>query len=326
MGVMDPRDEDVQRTILRAQDRDIDAETLLRWCAGRLVRSIWRTVHWQWEDYGIAWKVGDFNFLILESTVAPGLIVYAQIWSEPMESVLVEVSSGAWNPGARPTTDQAGRARLKALGFKVGGEARNFRKEVTVASPADAEVLAAEMLRIFADVFGFTGRTPLTVRLVRGERATRAVVHESLTPADMGKLLTSLGCSVAHEASGRHPFLFAERRGLTFGVRCDAPEPGSNLYRVFDFFFQAGRLTEPRRAQLRTTASRHRLLRSVVDDEGDLALEASLTTSGGVTAEAIAAFVDGWDEGVRQVVRALARGISKRGRTGRPGNKKRVVH
>ena len=149
-------------------------------------------------------------------------------------------------------------------------------------------------------------------------------MHESLTPEDMGKLLTSFGCSVAHNTSGRHPFLVAERRGLTFGVRCDAREPGTSRYRVFDFFFQAGRLTASQRAQLPAIASRYRLLRSVVDAEGNLVLEAALTTSGGVTAEAIAAFVESWDEGVRQVVRALAREIGKRRTDGRRG--KRVVH
>jgi hypothetical protein len=55
------------------------------------------------------------------------------------------------------------------------------------------------------------GWTPLTARLVRGERATRAVV--------LRKQLTSLGGQVTMHTIGGRPFLMLERRPQVAGVQ-----------------------------------------------------------------------------------------------------------
>ena len=56
-----------------------------------------------WIRAACSWDslaIGDYRFVIFSMEVAPETGVYVQFWSEPMEPVVWEVSSGKWNPPA----------------------------------------------------------------------------------------------------------------------------------------------------------------------------------------------------------------------------------
>lgn len=54
----------------------------------------------QWLRTACTWEelaIGDYRFVIFSIEVAPETEVYVQFWSEPLEPVVWEVSSGKWN-------------------------------------------------------------------------------------------------------------------------------------------------------------------------------------------------------------------------------------
>ena len=82
----------------------------------------------EWGEPIRDWDVGDHRFLVLEFWPRKGACLYVQIWTEPLEPVLVEACSGAWNPAARPYVRGPQRAALRTLGYAPGGRARNYQK------------------------------------------------------------------------------------------------------------------------------------------------------------------------------------------------------
>ena len=167
-------------------------EELSEACLPTLTARLWATCCWS-ATMDSGWKIGDHNFLIAEVYPDPETCLYVQLWSEPHERVCAEVSSGEWNPGAVKYVRQPQRDRIEALGYAVGGRAGNFRKELQVATSAEAETAAREVLGIFFDVFGYRGQWPLELKLHQGERAAHAPVYSSLTPADFARLAAHLG-------------------------------------------------------------------------------------------------------------------------------------
>ncbi len=111
--------------------------------------------------------------------------------------MLVEVCSGNWNPGAVKYIRHPQRAALEALGYAIGGNAGNFRKEIVVRSPDEAEQAANDALAIIFDVLGYRGEVPLAIKCHRGERAAQAAVHRSLMPEDFLKLALEAGFRAA---------------------------------------------------------------------------------------------------------------------------------
>jgi len=85
-----------------------------------------------------------------------------QIWTEPGEPVLIEACSGAWNPTARPYVKAPQRAALRKLGYRVGGQARNYQKYWTLSPLADARALADELLSIWSRSSPTVGSGPST--------------------------------------------------------------------------------------------------------------------------------------------------------------------
>ena len=158
-------------------------------CLPTLTARIWETCRWP-ERMSDGWKVGDYNFIVVSLSPAGDdrASLYVQFWSEPLEPVLVEVSSGNWNPGAVKYIRHPQRQALEALGFKIGGRAGNFRKDVVVRSADEAERAASEALSIVFDVFQYRGRESLSIKCHRGERAKHTAAHNSLTREDFIKL------------------------------------------------------------------------------------------------------------------------------------------
>jgi len=88
-------------------------------CLPALTASLWQTCCWP-DAHTNHWTIGDFRFLVLEFQPSRTACLYIQFWSEPDESVLMEVSSGNWNAGALKYIRREQRTALEALGFEVG--------------------------------------------------------------------------------------------------------------------------------------------------------------------------------------------------------------
>ena len=99
-----------------------------------------------WKDDG--WQIGDYRFMVLSVHLAKGVELYVQLWSEPLEPVLWEVSSGRANPPADQAMAGEPSALVRRLGFRIAGQAKNFRREVAVANRRDAARTAAEVVAI----------------------------------------------------------------------------------------------------------------------------------------------------------------------------------
>jgi hypothetical protein len=322
-----PRDEAVQHTLLPPQRSELAPAAVKAKCRRRLSRLVWQTADWRWEDYGSGWKVGDYNFLILESTVAHDAILYAQLWSEPLEGVLFEVCSGEMNPGAKRFITDEVRSKLEALGFTIDKEeAANYRKEVGIGSPADAEVVANEMLHIFADVFEFRGRSPVTVRMVRGERAERAAVHKSLTPEDVKKVLDGAGYETFIHTFEAGPCIQAKRGGFNAAVTCDGREGNSNLYTEFDLAAYVDVPNEEGLQEVAELTTKYRFVRISVDRDGDVMFRASFSTDGGITTEAIVHFARNFEGVMHEVTRVAAKRTGRARGKGRKKQQKTAVH
>jgi hypothetical protein len=154
----------------------------------------------RWGTPGDDWTVGDHRFLILEFFPAKGEGLYVQLWTEPDDPVLVEVCSGAWTPPARKYVRAPQRVALRALGYQVGGRARNFQKRWPVAGQRHASALATELVGILVDVFGYRGRQPLVMKYFAGGRTSREAVFSGVVVDDVKRMLGMAGMRV--QASG----------------------------------------------------------------------------------------------------------------------------
>ena len=185
-----------------------------------------------WKDEG--WQIGDYRFMVLSVHPAKGVELYVQFWSEPLEPVLWEVSSGRANPPADQVMAGEPSAYVRRLGFRLAGQARNFRREVAMATRRDATRVAAEVVDILYDAFGYRGRPPIHVRLGYEGRSEVKPVYDAFTPQDLCKVLARLGCDAEIcRPVRRTPVVIDVRRAsdiraeLVLGDRV----PHQNLYR-----------------------------------------------------------------------------------------------
>ena len=85
---------------------------------------------------------------------------------------------------------------MDARGYKVGGRAHNYRKDLVIDSAAAAEAAALEALHVLFEVFGYRGQWRLAVKRHRGERAEHEPVYSSVSPDDFAKVASSAGCGM----------------------------------------------------------------------------------------------------------------------------------
>ena len=145
---------------------------------------IWATCCWP-ARMADGWSIGDYQFAIIEVSPEPETCLYVQFWSEPGEEVLMEVCSGEWSPGSVKYVQKPQRDLLRTLGFRIGGEARNFRKELSITKVSEAEAAARETLRILFEGFGFRGQWPLKIEVERDSRAEQRLVYRKQFRAEM---------------------------------------------------------------------------------------------------------------------------------------------
>src|SRR4051794_34371816 len=122
-------------------------EDLLAACLPTATARVWATCCWP-RSMSEGWKIGDFRYVIFSVAPDDETSLYVQLWSEPHESVSAEVSSGNWTPGALKYLSGEQRQQIEAFGYELGGRAGNYRKEVQISSPAEAEASAREVLAI----------------------------------------------------------------------------------------------------------------------------------------------------------------------------------
>ena len=280
-------------------------DDLLERCLAPLTAHIWQTC--LWLDSPGLWTIGDFRYSIVEFEPAPDVTLYVQLWSEPEEPVLMEVSSGNWNPGALKYIWRNQRKALEQRGFAVGGRARNFQKEVAVSSPDDAEVVAREVLTIFFNVFGYRAEQPLTMTLHRGSRSEQRPVHTSLSPEDFMKIAEQSGFGASLVvAESNSPVVTLERGQFKAIAIFGSPIPRSNL---FGTVLLRTPVRGPSAMPLPDPADdEDSIARFIVDGDGRVMAETSLRFDGGVTTEWIAKGIEHWRRAARKYQRLMQSG------------------
>lgn len=187
-------DSELAHELVPAAGRNLPAADARAAAIDRVVAVVARTC--QWGEPLKGWDVGDYRFLVLEYRPRRDICLYVQIWTEPEEPVLIEACSGAWNPTAKPYVQAPQRKALRALGYAVGGRARNYQKHWTLSPLADARALAEELLSILVEIFGYRGQRPLRMNYCSTGRATPGRVFPALTIDDVKRMLGIAGCQV----------------------------------------------------------------------------------------------------------------------------------
>jgi hypothetical protein len=167
----------VQKKAFEALDECVDK------CLPTLAARLWATCSWP-RAMSDGWKIGDYNFLILSAAAEKDTEIYVQYWSEPQEVVSAEVSSGEWSPETLKYVRRQQREFLKTLGFEIGGRAKNFQKQITISTAAQAEATAREALKILYDGFGYRGQWQLNLKTIgaRGQNRLRPIhlLHQKI--------------------------------------------------------------------------------------------------------------------------------------------------
>jgi Putative bacterial sensory transduction regulator len=290
---MDQRDETRTETLLGVLDPPVTSiEELVERSHRALSAHLWATCCW--SDDGADWKIGDFNFLVLSVEPDADASLYVQFWSEPCEHVLMEVGSGEWCPGAIRYIGPAQRNALDGRGYKVGGRARNYRKEVVIDSAAAAESAALEALHVLFDVFGYRGQWKLEVKRHRGERADHQPVYTSLSPDDFAKVAVDAGCDATITKADELAIVALKCGRRAFFAFMDWRVHKQTLYALVTLkttLTLRRPVTEDAITEVNSTM---RLVKVSREDRQRVRLQMPLLLDGGVTAHWLAKSLEHW--------------------------------
>jgi hypothetical protein len=181
-----------------------------------------------WTD---GWSLGDYRFVVFSINVAPETEVYVQLWSEPLEPVYWEVSSGRWNPPADKWLAGERAARISAFGFEVGGRAENFQREIAIQSKTDLADVGRTIVDILFTCFDYRGTSKLDAQICYESRAKLSRVLTSLTPEDLRKVFASQGYTFVDDNRDEDaPVMHVRTRGLLTSVAFDGRIPDQHLF------------------------------------------------------------------------------------------------
>jgi hypothetical protein len=305
-GVSPPRDENREHVLLAGGREKMTLSQFEKRCLASMTKLVAETAIWPLDGYRTAWRIGDFNILIVQTTVAPKAEFYVQFWSEPNGPVDWEVSSGHLNPALLKFIGKRARTRLGEMGFAVGGGAGNFGKSVSVANGGDAAAVARDVLRVFHDALGYRGATPLVARVIRGSRCGRAVVHTKLTLHDTTTLLQQMGYDTKIFRKGRRPVVGGRLQGFQFAVALDVPAPHAGEFHCLDFVTSVGRITDGSHAAWGEALNRlnglSRVARGWIDDTGNICVGASLSLMNGMTEDEIGHTIASWHRAAAELL------------------------
>jgi hypothetical protein len=194
-----------------------------------------------WIRAACSWDslaIGDYRFVIFSMQVAPETGVYVQFWSEPLEPVLWEVSSGKWNPPADEWLAGARARRIEALGFAIGGKAENYQRTVDLDSPEDIAAAAKAVVRIFYSGFDYRGTRPIMAQMAYEGHSQENPTYDSFTPEDVSRVFAVLGFRVEEavdDEGADTPLIRCRKRGAYTLVEFDEQVGDDNLFRRIRF-------------------------------------------------------------------------------------------
>jgi hypothetical protein len=272
---------------------------------------IWEACCWP-DRMSDGWKIGDYRFVVFSIDPEPKTELYVQLWSEPRETTLMEVCSGEWAPPAVKYVQDRQRRLLRELGFKKGGPARNFRKEIEIRNVTDAENAGREILRIFYEAFRYRGQWPLRIRSEAGERSELRPVFSSLTPEDLAKLLAEHGYKAIVPDVDDTALVLLQRGRRRFTARFDGRVPKPDLYQaiILDAMLQP-----PRRISDDAVVTLNDEIAGLTVRRGEnrqLRLSMLMLLDGGVSEAWIVRSIDYWLVSIRRCERSLQSIVRKR--------------
>ena len=145
-------------------------------------------VDWSGND---SWT-GTFRFLIVEFVIDAGPL-YAQLWSEPGQAVLMEVGPGERDEPALQAIGLRMKGALTGRGFVIGGNGRNYRKWLVAPESPDVAPIVHEMLALLTDLLGYDGTADLNYRFCQASHLRLENVRDSLTLKTLQRTLLEWG-------------------------------------------------------------------------------------------------------------------------------------
>lgn len=246
--------------------------------------------------------VGAYRFFNLEFAPRDQVSLYLQLWSEPGDPLLFEVSSGHQHAPTAGYLTQQMRDALLGRGFEIGGAAQNFRKKVVVSAKNAIRTLGREMLAITVEVLGYDGKVPLTFQMHQDSRLEPGRLFRGIQPDDFRRLLERWGIAAKFTSDGQ-PVINARSAGVRFVVKFHAAcAPPFSRFEIVTFESgievkgEATRIANEINASLTTG-------RAVAVVPQRVALSLTLVAGGGVAPDNLRRQVLGWVEQVRKIVK-----------------------
>lgn len=301
---------DDEGVLIAAQRAPRTKSVLHAECGQMLLRHMQAVCLWPARQKGESWNIGDYSFYILEFQKAKDVSVYAQVWSEPLEEVIFEVSSGEWTPPAERTLDAGQREILRDHGFETGKDAeRNFRKAVGAKTARDVRALSREMLAVLCTALGYEGRQRLSYRLHLGTRASVRPVFGDLCASDLLKFLREWGFPAELvEEQGKPLLIMSSAQGWPFVITFFGDENArrSGEYGVLGLRAVAmAKDADPH--QLANEVNKHTILaQASVRSEGHVTIETQILLHGGITAENLKLQFEQWRSSLQTAARVVA--------------------
>jgi hypothetical protein len=310
------RDQELEEVIFRGTRRRMDRRDL-HVALEPIVRR-WIRAACTWENLAI----GDYRFVIFSIEVAPETEVYVQFWSEPLEPVAWEVSSGKWNPPTDEWLAGERAARIEALGFTIGGNADNYHRIVEITTPAQVAAVAKQVVRILYDGFDYRGLQPVVAKLVHEGRSEMKATYEAFTPEDVSKVFSGLGYRVEEPAAEEDddpeaaPMIRCRKRGTNTIVEFRDRVEEENLYKRIRFEADV-ELPEEERQRMKEAPD------APEGAEPYATVSVVHAFSGGVTLDWLIARISEWDAVLKEHRREVRKG---RPRASNAGASAETVH
>lgn len=159
-----------------------------RLCLEPLTDLVRHTVTWPGSAADGATWAGTFRFLIVEFQVAAGPL-YVQIWSEPNDSILMEVGPGERDDPALQAIGERMKPALSGRGFAIGGNGRNYRKRLVAPRENELSTIACELLALVSDVLEYDGTSDLRYKFCQGTHFRLDHVCGSLSREALQRIL-----------------------------------------------------------------------------------------------------------------------------------------
>ena len=192
-----------------------------------VIRS-WLEVTCTWHK---RWSPGHFRYVIFSFVPALGTTVFVQFWSEPLEPVAWQVSSGRTDEATRRWlgTDRADRIRV--FGFEIGGDAENFEQFVVFNSARDVARVSRAVVDILYSALDYRGQQPLNVELGAGTHPPTQRVFDSFTTTDVAEVMSEQGQTLLGiEDDEEAPVLRFRRRGMHTTVELGDRREGTRSF------------------------------------------------------------------------------------------------